>query len=216
MTKNILALIFFVAGTVLLVVAAAWLDFTRHQAGVLLEGKVLEEVLSNGIARGDVNAPVTVLEFGDYQCPACGAFFKNIEPLLEEYVQKGKVRFVWHDIAFLGPESKWAAQAAWCANDQQKYWEYHTKLFNEQKGENQGAFSIDNLKRFAIELGLNSEQFNTCIDNETYKLKVDRATAESNALGIVSTPTYFLNGKKFVGVPSYEQFKVEIDRILLK
>ena len=94
--------------------------------------------------KGDPDAPVTMIEFGDFQCPFCGRFYVQTESQIDEaYIQSGKVRFGYFNFAFLGPESTWAAEAAECASDQDKYWEYHDVLFSNQSGENQGAFNKD-------------------------------------------------------------------------
>lgn len=113
----------------------------------------LDFVMSNddsSVANG-----VTIIEYADFQCPFCGKFFKEIgETLIKDYVDAGKVRFVYRDFAFLGTESTRAAEAARCAGDQGKYWEYHDYLYNHQNGENQGNFSDLYLKSFAGELKL--------------------------------------------------------------
>ncbi len=104
---------------------------------------------------GGVNTKVTVIEYADFQCPFCGKFFKETEEtLLNSYIESGQISFVYRDFAFLGPESTRASEAARCAAEQGKFWEYHDYLFNHQKGENQGAFSDLYLKSFAGELKL--------------------------------------------------------------
>lgn len=91
---------------------------------------------------GDPAAPVVMREYGDFQCPSCGAFFRTVEPQLRaEYIDRGLVRLEWHDFAWIGPESRDAANAARCATDQDRFWEYHDLLYRNQAGENQGAFS---------------------------------------------------------------------------
>src|SRR3990167_3005650 len=97
----------------------------------------LPKVSSEDFVLGDQNAPVTIIEYGDYQCPFCGKFFKETEPTLREnYIKTGKVKFVYRDFAFLGQESLWAANAAQCAGEQGKFWEYHDYLYGNQNGEN--------------------------------------------------------------------------------
>ncbi|MDP3785182.1 MAG: thioredoxin domain-containing protein [bacterium] len=104
---------------------------------------------------GNPSAKVAVIEYGDFQCPFCGKFFKTTEQQLKEtYLKSGKTAFVWRDFAFLGEESFRAAEAARCAGEQGKFWEYHDYLFNNQRGENAGAFSDRSLKSFAATLGL--------------------------------------------------------------
>ncbi|RMF45155.1 MAG: hypothetical protein D6755_08385, partial [Anaerolineae bacterium] len=100
--------------------------------------------------KGNPDAPVTILEFSDFQCPYCGRFFAEVEPQInQQYIENGQVRMGYIHFAFLGQESLWAAEASECAADQDAFWEFHDKLFNSQNGENRGAFSKDNLKKFA-------------------------------------------------------------------
>jgi protein-disulfide isomerase len=165
--------------------------------------------------RGDPNAPVTIVEFGDFQCPFCGRFFAQTEPQIDEqYIQSGKVRFAYFNFAFLGPESKWAAEAAECASDQDKFWEYHDKLYSSQSGENQGAFNKDNLKKFAEELGLDTKAFNECLDSGKHTQLVQDDSSLSSSLGVNSTPTFFINGQAVVGAQPYQIFQQTIDGLL--
>ncbi len=165
--------------------------------------------------KGDVNAPVTMIEFGDFQCPFCGRYATGAGLQVEEqYIKTGKVRFGFFNFAFLGSESQWAAEAAECASDQNKYWEYHDKLYNSQSGENQGAFNKDNLKKFAEELGLDKQAFNECLDSGKYTSLVQDDTQVSSSIGVQSTPTFLINGKPVVGAQPIEAFKQVIDKEL--
>jgi protein-disulfide isomerase len=112
---------------------------------------------------------------------------------------------VWHDLAFLGQESVWAAEAADCAAEQGQFWPYHDKLYAEQAGENRGVFSQNNLKRFAADLGLDQEAFNACVDADRYAGQVQAETEAGRRQGVRSTPTLFVNGEKLEGVPTFEQ-----------
>ena len=164
---------------------------------------------------GPTDAPVVVVEYGDYQCPYCKQFAENTERQLKEtYVDTGQVRFVFRHLAFLGPESLLAAQAAECANEQDRFWDYHDKLFAEQAAENSGAFNQDNLKRFANELGLDSEQFNQCLDSNEYQAKVEQEVAQAQRLGIRSTPTVFVNGQMIENGSVYQVLQTAIEQAL--
>ena len=157
---------------------------------------------------GDSNAPVTIIEFADFQCPFCGRFFSTTaKEIIEKYVKTGKAKFVYHDFAFLGEESSWAAQAAHCAGDQGKYWPYHDYLYTHQKGENNGSFNKDNLKGFALAIGLNSRDFNTCLDSGKHVQEVANDTEAGRKLGVTGTPTSFVNGKLVQGAVSFSQFE---------
>lgn len=108
-------------------------------------------------------------------------------------------------MAFLGQESIWAAEAAKCAQDQNQFWAYHDKLFNEQQGENSGAFTKANLKRFAADLHLDTQQFDSCLDADKYLQDVQNERQTGQQMGVNSTPTFFINGQKYEGVLSYDR-----------
>ena len=167
--------------------------------------------------KGNVNAKLTIVEFGDYQCPFCGRFFKEVEPsILKDYVDSGKVKFVYKNLAFLGKESTEAANAALCAKEQNKFWEYHDKLYSSQNGENRGAFSTENLKKFALDLGLSATKFNSCLDTQKYNSQVQTDIAEANKNGFQSTPSTAIGTVPVIGAQPYSQFKTIIDAELTK
>lgn len=172
-------------------------------------GKTEDAVLGRAEAR------VTITEFGDFQCPFCGRFFREVEPgLRKDYIETGKAKFVFKHLAFLGQESIDAANASLCAKEQGKFWEYHDKLYQNQMGENQGAFAQPVLRRFASELGLTSSQFNNCLDSQKYAAQVQADTTEIESQGYYSTPTTFVNGTVIVGAQPYATFKTVIDEKL--
>jgi protein-disulfide isomerase len=182
---------------------------------------------------GKSDAPGTLLEYGDYQCPYCGRFFEETEPLIiKEYVDTGKVKFGYKDMAFLGPESVAAAEAAACAQDQGKFWEYHDALYAAEIKEdetddgevNGSAEGSGNLARalflaLAKGLGLNESDFAACLDSKKYESRVQSSTAEAGAVmgDKASTPTFFMNGKLlFQGAYPFASFKQAMDQILNK
>ena len=124
------------------------------------------------------------------------------------------MRFVFRNLAFIGPESLRAAEAGECANEQDRFWDYHDKLFAEQAGENSGTFSDDNLKRFASELGLNTQQFNDCLDTNKYQAKVQQEIAQAQRLGIRSTPSVFVNGQLIENGSNYQALQAAIEKAL--
>lgn len=171
--------------------------------------------IANAPVLGNADAPVTVVEFGDFQCPFCERYFKNNEPaMISEYVDTGKVKFVWKDYAFLGQESTWSAQAARCAGDQGKFWQYHNYLYNHQGSENSGAFSTANLKKFAVAVGLNTGNFNTCLDSGKYASAVSDSTKYGSSIGVSGTPATFVNGTLIVGAVPYANIKSVIESAL--
>ncbi len=128
----------------------------------------------------------------------------------------GKVRFAFRHFAFIGQESSWAAEASECANEQGRFWDYYDKLFEEQAGENVGAFSKENLKRFAAELGLDTEQFNQCLDSGKYQEKVRQETLEGKRAGVRGTPTLFVNGQLIERGGDYRVLSAVIESELQK
>ena len=165
--------------------------------------------------RGDPNAPLTIIEFADFQCPYCGRFFAQTEPQIDkQYIQSGKVRFGYFDFAFLGQESNWAAEAAECAADQNKFWEYHDMLYSSQSGENQGAFNKDNLKKFAKDLKLDTSAFNNCFDSGKYTQLIQDDSNTASSIGVRSTPTFLINGQPLIGAQPFEAFQRVIHPLL--
>jgi protein-disulfide isomerase len=161
---------------------------------------------------GADDAPVVVVEFGDFQCPYCQQFALGAgRQLRDEYVPGGQVRFVYRHLAFLGDESTWAAEASECANEQGLFWEYHDALYEEQGAENSGAFTLDNLKRFAAELGLDTGQFNDCLDSREYRGQVRDDVSDAQRRQITSTPSILVNGQLIRGGSSYQVLKSAIE-----
>ena len=164
---------------------------------------------------GNANAKVTVIEYADYQCPFCEQFEKNVWPQLKsQYVDTGKIKFVYQDFAFLGADSNTAGEAAFCAQDQNKFWEYHDYLFNHQGQENSGWATADKQKLFAGAVGLNTSQFSQCLTNGKHKQDVLNQTAAGKTYGVTGTPTVFVNGVSIVGAQPYNSFKTAIDNAL--
>jgi len=126
------------------------------------------------------------------------------------------VRFGYQHFAFLGPESQRAGEASECAADQDAFWEYHDKLFDSQSGENQGAFNQDNLKRFAVELGIDTQAFDECLDSGKYTSIVLNETQSAQALGVRSTPSFLINGEPLVGAQPFDVFKQYIEAAMGK
>ncbi len=143
---------------------------------------------------GAGNAPITVTEYADFQCPACGQLARQTLPVIEEkYIKTGMVKWVFKHFAFLGDESIRAAEASECANDQGKFWEYANTLFNNQAGENQGAFRDERLYEWAQQLGLNRDQFKTCMDNHTHLDEIQRSNNNAQSLKLPGTPSILVN-----------------------
>jgi len=155
---------------------------------------------ANARAVGAADAPVTIDVWSDFQCPACGFFATSVEPgLIEEYVRPGTVRLVYRDSAFIDGgrpdgESQQAAAAARCAGEQGKFWQYHDYLFENQKGENKGAFRRERLDQIAQAVGLDMSAYQSCMGGDAPEKAVQAETAVGKAAGVRSTPTLAING----------------------
>ncbi len=172
----------------------------------------LEGISAEGRTRGDANAPVTIIEFADYQCPYCKHVAEATAQEIEQaYVATGKARFEFRNMAVIGDESVLAAAAAECANEQGTFWPYHDKLFEEQRGENNGAFSFDRLKSFAADLRLNQTVFDGCLDSTRTQQVVFDETKAGTEAGVTSTPTFFINGEMVQGAKSFSEFQDVIE-----
>ena len=170
----------------------------------------------NVTVMGDPNAPVTIVEFSDYQCPFCQRHVLNTMPQLKkEYIDTGKVRYVFKDFPLsFHKQAMPAAMAAECAGEQGKYWEMHDKLFNERNKWNENPDVKNVMKQFAQDLGLDMEQFNQCFDSEKYKDEILADQHEGLAAGVQGTPAFFINGQFLSGAQPYEVFKQVIDKLL--
>jgi protein-disulfide isomerase len=171
-------------------------------------------LLAQGPAKGAEGAPITIIEFSDFQCSYCRKFWKETLPRLEaEYVKPGKIRFIYRHLAILGEQSVSAGQAAECAREQGKFWEYHDRLFASQ---GPLAFTMGNLKRYAKDLGLDSVAFNQCLDSGKFAQKVEAETGVGKMLGLRGTPSFFINGRPLIGAHPYETFQLLIEDELEK
>jgi protein-disulfide isomerase len=151
---------------------------------------------------GNANAPVTIVEYGDYQCPFCTRYFSTIQPqIVSDYINTGKAKMVFRDFAFLGPESTIAANAAQCAEDQNKLWAYHDALYtakiqDEAKGgsEDDGFYTPALFVKLAGQVGLNIPTFTSCVNGNSDASVVASEISAAQAAGVNSTPVTFVNG----------------------
>ena len=139
-----------------------------------------------------------------------------LHQLAPQYIDTGKVRIVYRHFVFIGTESEWAAQAAECANDQDKFWAYANYLFTRQAGENRGAFAKNNLKQFAAAAELDMPKFNACFDANKYADLVKQQTNEGRTRGVRATPSFFINGQFVEGLPTKDQFAGFFETLLKK
>ena len=177
--------------------------------------------IDDDVVLGNPDAPVTIFIFSDYQCSFCGKFFEETELLIRKnYVETGKVKMVHKDLAFLGPESKAAAQAAECAKDQGKYWQYHDVLFETEIRDGQehnGNLNKNLFGKIASDLKMNVDEFLLCFDSQKYAAEVEKDIQEAqSAMERTSTPTIFINDKMIQGAYPYNAFSQAIDEALNK
>ena len=177
--------------------------------------------LTNGSpVLGSPDAPITIIEFGDYQCEACHYWFHNTRAdVIDNYVDTEKANLVFLDLAFLGRDSHPAAQASYCADDQGKYWEYHTTLYNFQEGVDDGWASKDRLVAFAFNLEMDMDEFNDCMDTSKYANRVNANYDEAVKNGVQQTPTFIIisqdgTTEKFASAQPYSVFSRMLEAML--
>lgn len=154
--------------------------------------------LTDGHALGSADAPVTVEVWADFQCPYCALFTAQVEPqIVSTYVDTGRARLVFRNLAFLGEESRWAVVAAWLAEEQGAFWPYHDWLFANQQRENAGGFALDRLQEIASRIGLDRTVFDAGLEIEAARASFAEIRAEFEAdarrLGISATPSVVVN-----------------------
>jgi protein-disulfide isomerase len=175
------------------------------------------DIPQEGTTLGSADAPLTIFEYSDFQCPYCRKAALEIMSEIEaEYVATGKAKLVWKQFPIEGDESVWAAEASECAAEQNAFWEYHDTLFLNRKGINVGTFVINNLKLFAKELDLDTEAFNACLDEGRYRDKIAADYADGRRREITGTPTFFVGQTNVVGAKPYSDFEKAIEDELAK
>ncbi len=158
--------------------------------------------------RGVASAPVTIIEFSDYQCPFCGRVNPTLEQVRKAYGDK--VKIIFKDFPLPNhPQAPKAAEAAHCAGEQGKYWELHDHMFANQR-----ALNVPDLKQYAATLGLDAAKFNQCLDSGKHAGLVAAGTAQGERMGVNSTPTLYVNGRPLIGAQPFEAFKQIIDEEL--
>jgi protein-disulfide isomerase len=178
------------------------------------------QLTSQDVVLGDPKAPVTVIEYGDYQCPFCAQFFKTIEPRArDKYVKTGQVKMVFRNFQFLGPESTAAGEAALCAADQHQSWAYHDALYTAEATdakENNGNLNRALFIKIAGDLKLDATAFASCIDSHKYREQVAADEVAAQDAGVNSTPTTFVGDKKLDGAVSFSEFSSAVEEALKK
>jgi len=173
--------------------------------------------LDDDPVKGNLNAPITIVEFSDFQCPFCAKFHSTTLPQLEvNYIDSGKVKFVYRDfpIQSIHPNAVPAALASECADEQGMFWEYHDLVFENQKKWQglSGRIMIDTFEQYALELGMNTNDFNTCFESGKYADEVTKDLQDGVSYGITGTPGFFIGNDelgyvKIIGAQPYPVFE---------
>ena len=175
------------------IVVGAFLAFypeSENDSQLLTTTKLIE---NGSPILGNPDAPITILEWGDYQCTFCYKFHQNtLDTIYEDFIKTGKVKLVFKDFPLNGPDSLLAAQATYCAEDQEKYWEYHNELYKNWAGEKTGWITRESLDKFATTINLDLNEFNTCLDEGKYQDKVNELHEFGKEIGIDATPSFLV------------------------
>jgi protein-disulfide isomerase len=186
----------------------AWLDAleAKYDADVSFEPMRMDvTVASEDPKKGPESAPVQIVTFSEFQCPFCGRVRPTLDKVVSTYGDK--VQIVFRDFPLpMHAQAHAAAQAAQCANSQGKFWEYHDKLF-----ENQRALMPENLKQYAQDVGLDGAKFASCLDSGEFRAEVDEDHVAGQRLGVTGTPAFFINGRFLNGAQPFEAFQAIID-----
>ncbi len=179
---------------------ATWEQLVRRQAG-------------DPMALGDVDAPVVMVAYSEFQCPFCGKFARDTEPaLIDEYVESGVLRIEWRDFPYLGPESGTAAEGGRAAAEQGKFWEFHDAMYADQLPPNSGDLDEDYLVDLADGIGLDADRFRADLTSQATKDAVARDFQEGQAIGVTGTPAFIINGVPIIGAQPIEVFETTIEQ----
>ncbi|MCX6032901.1 MAG: thioredoxin domain-containing protein [Chloroflexi bacterium] len=189
---------------------------------ILLQSQTLRKPVETtnrtgeGTSWGPAGAKVKIIEYSDFGCTYCRQFALNQgKQLRADYEAGGRVRFEFKSLIVEGPITAGAANAAECAADQGRFWDYHDLLFNQQGvGAVASVFSKASLKQYGGQLGLATDQFNRCVDSDQHLDKVYRDASDGKGQGVQATPTFFINGQKIEGAAAYAEFKAKIEAAL--
>jgi len=189
--------------------------------GVVLSGFVIDsnnlekltstKLIENGSPfMGNTNAPITILEWGDYQCTFCYKFHQNtLDIINEDFIKTGKVKIIFKDFPLNGADSKLAAEASYCAQDQEKYWKYHDELYKNWGGERTGWITRESLTKFAEIVEIDVEKFNKCLDDHKYENKVNLLYEFGKEIGIDATPSFLVfNDQKMIKIRGNQPLEV--------
>ena len=209
---------FFIIPILIGIVAGSFLVLYQPQN---TDSKILtvSNLIENGSpVLGELDAPITILEWGDYQCTYCYKFHQDTLGVInEDFIKSGKVKIVFKDFPLNGPDSKLAAEASYCADDQEKYWQYHDELYNNWGGENTGWITENVLQGFARDVGLNMDEFSQCLENSEYRQKVLDNEQFAREIGINATPSFLIFNDselyRIIGAQPFDKFEQAFEEL---
>lgn len=159
------------------------------------------------LAMGDVDAPVVMVNYSDFQCPYCGKFARDSQPeLVKDYVDEGILRIEWRDFPYFGDESKVSAVAARAAAEQDKFWEFHDEMYADQPEMNSGKIDTEYLTDIAEDIDLDVDQFKADLESDEFQDQVEEDFTEGQQIGVTGTPTFVINGTQIVGAQPLNTF----------
>ncbi len=177
----------------------------RAKVKILLKPPLIKVSSGDSPFRGPENAPITIIEFSEYQCPFCARVQSELQKVLTTYGDK--VKLVYRDFPLkIHKDAQRAAEAAHCAGEQGKYWDYHDKLYANIR-----KLDVASLKKYAQELQLDSQRFDKCLEERKYKSKVEKNVLDGTKAGVTGTPAFFINGRYLSGAKPFSAFKTIID-----
>ncbi len=175
--------------------------------------KLVRREPDDPMALGDVDAPVVMLVYSEFQCPFCGKFARDTEPtLIDKYVDDGTLRIEWRDFPYLGPESGTAAEAGRAAAAQGKFWEFHDAMYAHQLPPNSGKLDEDYLAGVAEKVGLDVDRFRADMSSKATRQAIATDFTEGQAIGVTGTPAFVINGVPVIGAQPTEVFETTIER----
>jgi len=185
----------------------AYYPESENESSLLTTTKLIE---GGSPILGDSDAPITILEWGDYQCTFCYKFHQNtLDVIQEEFIESGKVKLIFKDFPLNGPDSLLASQASFCAHDQGKYWKFHDELYKNWGGERTGWVTRESLDKFANTVNLDLEKFNKCLDEQKYQDKVLSLYEFGKEVGIDATPSFLVfNDEKIIKIRGNQPLEV--------
>ena len=177
-----------------------------------------ENLIQGSTMLGNPNAKITIVEFGDYQCTFCYKFHdETMKKINQEYIKTANVNFIYKDFPLNGEQSILASEASYCAQKQNKFWEYHDTLYNNWGGENTGWITENVLQGFARDVGLNLDEFTQCLENSEYRQKVLDNEQFAREIGINATPSFLIFNDselyRIIGAQPFDKFEQAFEEL---